>query len=290
MLVYFVLIFATLILSQAGIVIRFADTHYVTVAFYRLLFATIILAPFSIGSLKKSYSQIDKRAAMKIFLMGVFFALHFFFWIKAVQTTKVAHAAICFALNPAFISVGAFLFLKEKIDSRTIIGLVIGFIGIIVIASGDLSFHDFNKNNFLGDIYALLGGLSFAIYFLLGKSIRKHIGNRFLMTAVYGVGALLSLTIIFYAKLPLGNFSNHSTWVALLVLAVFQTILGHASIIYILKFMKASFVSTFLLVEPLLAGIVAFFLFNEHVALTAWLGYLLIIIGICFLFRDQQHD
>lgn len=286
MLGYVILIVATLILSQAGNVIRFADTHPISVAFFRLLFASVVLVPLSLPVLKKNLKLLDKKTLLRLVLMGVFFALHFFLWIKAVQVTKVAHAAICFALNPAFIAIGAVLFLKEKINRGTILGILLGFIGIATISLGDFSFNDLNNQDFLGDLLSILAALAFAIYFLIGKSMRENLDNRLVMSIVYIVGALFSLIIISFMDLPLGGFSNQ-TWGALLTLALFQTILGHASIIYVLKFFKASFVSTFLLLEPLLAGIVAFFLFGEKITFAASVGYILISLGIVLLFEDD---
>ncbi len=283
---YVILTIATLILSQAGNVIRFAETHPISVAFFRLLFASLILIPFTLPILKKNLKLLTLKNVLRLTLMGIFFALHFFFWIKAVQITKVAHAAICFALNPAFIAIGAVVFLKEKISRGTILGILLGFIGIAAIGLGDFSFEGLNNQDFLGDALSVLAALVFAIYFLLGKSLRSNIDNRVVMSFVYTVGSLFSFILISFMDLPLGNF-NQTTWLALLTLAIFQTILGHASIIYVLKFFKASFVSTFLLLEPLLAGLVAFFLFAEKISSAAWVGYLFISLGIVLLFEDD---
>jgi len=283
---HLILIFATLILSQAGNVIRFAETHPVTVAFYRLLFASLIILPFSLSSFRSGLKYLDKKTMIRLILMGLFFALHFFLWIKSIQITKVAHAAICFALNPAFIALGAVFFLKEKINRGTIIGIFLGLIGIVTISLGDLSFNDLTNQNFIGDLLSILAAISFAIYFLIGKTMRLNLDNRLVMSIVYLTGAVFSLILISLMELPLSGFTS-KTWIALFILAIFQTILGHASIIYVLKFFKASFVSTFLLIEPLFAGIVAFFLFAEKITLAASIGYLLICLGIIFLFEQD---
>ncbi len=283
---YVILTVATLILSQAGNVIRFAETHPISVAFFRLLFASLILVPFTLPVIKKNLKLLTPKTILQLTFMGIFFSLHFFFWIKAVQITKVGHAAICFALNPAFIAIGAVIFLKEKISKGTILGIILGFIGIATIGLGDFSFEGLNNQDFLGDALSVLAALVFAIYFLIGKSLRSNIDNRVVMSFVYTIGSFFSFILISFMDLPLGNFSQ-TTWLALLSLAIFQTILGHASIIYVLKFFKASFVSTFLLLEPLLAGLVAFFLFAEKISPAAWVGYILISLGIILLFEDD---
>lgn len=283
---YIILAVATLILSQAGNVIRFAETTPITVAFYRLLFASCLILPLTLPVLKKNWSLLNKKTIFRLTLMGLFFSLHFFFWIKAVQITKVGHAAICFALNPAFVAIGAVIFLKEKISKGTVLGILLGFIGIGVIGFGDFSFERLNNQDFIGDLLSVLAAFVFAIYFLLGKSMRTNIDNRVVMSFVYIVGAIFSLILMIFMDLPLRGFSN-TTWIALFSLALFQTILGHASVIYVLKFFKASFVSTFLLLEPLFAGLVAFFLFGEKITTEAWWGYILISLGIVLLFEDD---
>ena len=132
----------------------------------------------------------------------------------------------------------------------------------------------------------LLAGLLFAVYFLIGKSLRQTFDNFFIMPLVFFTGIVLSAFIILTFDFSFFDFGLQ-TMMALLSLALFPTILGHTSLIYVLKHFKVSFVSTMTLVEPVCAGIVAYYLFNEKLTIYTLSGYGLILLGLFFMINQE---
>lgn len=218
--------------------------------------------------------------------MGIFFAFHFFTWIAAVQMTKVANAAICISLAPVFISIGAALFLKEKISKNIVFAMALGLLGVFVIGYDDFSF---SHKYLLGDILAVISSLFFTAYFLIGKKIRDQEENLFIMILVYFFAAFLSFLLALVQGFSLFSL-DLNTGLALLVLAILPTILGHASMIYVLRDLKASIVSTCLLSEPVLAGIGAYILFNEKVTQYTVIGYFLIMCALLSIVVNSRRS
>lgn len=284
--ILFTLLVSLFCLSQSGNIIRFCDTNALSIAFYRLFLAFFIMLPFAWKNLLSSIKSMEKKNAWRIFFMGFIFAFHLIFWIKGVQQTKVANAAICFCINPIFISIGAFFFFREKIHKNFIIALFWGMMGILCIAYDDFSL----SMEFLwGDILALLSGLLFAFYFLLGKKLRQTTDSLTMMNMVYFVSAMTCLCFCVSQDAPLVSFSI-KTWIALLGMAVVPTILGHFLFMYVTKFFKAGATSASTLLEPVFAGIVAYLAFHEKISSLGMIGYFFIFLCMIFLFLSQPQD
>ena len=281
---YLILFCSALVLSMAGNIIRFCQTEAISIVFWRLLLAFCILLPFV--AKKIVHIKWNWKRLLSIGSMSLLFSLHFYTWIVGVQNTKVANAAICFSLVPVYISIGAWIVFKEKIKRNLLIAVVAGLAGIVLVGLDDLSLSlDYLK----GDLFAGLSGILFAIYFLVGKSLRRQMDNLVLMGIVYIGAAMITLPFLLNANAPLLAF-NGQTKLAMLVLAIFPTILGHASFIYISKMIKASTVSMAVLLEPVFAGIVAYLLFAEQMTALSALGYGVIVVGIIFLIYSDKGD
>jgi drug/metabolite transporter (DMT)-like permease len=98
------------------------------------------------------------------------------------------------------------------------------------------------------------------------------------MTLVYGIGAFMALLFLLPVGAPLVGF-NTKTLIGLVSLAIFPTILGHATLIRSLSFFKASTVSALTLIEPVFAGVVAWMAYGEALKNFTFLGYAFILIG-----------
>lgn len=272
-----IVLIAIFFLAMSGNIIRFADAHPFAIVFYRMIMAAILLLPFHWSRRKELYQKVSLKLWLQVMGMGFFFALHLFAWVSAIQHTKVANAAICLAVQPVFIALAARLFFKEKIDGRVIFGIVLGAIGIILVSYDDLNL---SKAYFIGDMLSLLSALLYVVYFFYGRSLRGKIeSNLFLMTWVYIFAGLTSIIFVYLVDASIWNYTT-ITWLALFGLAVMPTILGHALVFLVVKQLKSSTIGTLMLLEPVLAGVVAYIIFAEHMTYMSWLGYLIVVVGM----------
>ncbi len=274
---------STLAMSQAGNLIRLCETHALTIAFYRLILAFLIIIPFCLPSILRKRGLYTPKVLGVVSLMSLFFAGHFIFWITAIQMTKVANAAIFLSLSPIFISLGSHFLLKEKINPALYPAIVCGIIGTSIISIDDLHF---SWSYFWGDLSSLLCTILFSFYFIAGKKLREIQQYSLVMPLIYLFAALICLIVALLVKAPLVQLSS-STWWALTAVAIIPTVFGHGTLMYIVKFFKASTLSIVVLVEPVLAGIVAYWLFNESLTLYTYAGYVVIIMGLMPILYKQ---
>jgi len=280
---YVFLVIGLLAASQSGNIIRLGEAHAVAIAFWRLILATLLLAPLAgrdLGLLRR-LSRLD---ATLVLLAGVTLALHFFAWIAAVQWTTVANAAIFFSINPVLTGAAAFLIFRERIGVKLVISILLGLTGITLIGWQDFRLA---PEHLAGDVSALVCSALFTLYFLLGKRLRRALPTTVYVTAVYGVAAGTALICMPLLDLPLLDYDGQ-TWLCFGLMALVPTMLGHTSINNALKYIDASRISVATLSEPLLAGLVAYLAWGESISALVVLGYLLISSSVVVLVLDRQ--
>lgn len=125
------MILSCIAFASMWVMIRFAshDVHAFVIVFFRNLFGTLVLVPMMLrnkGLMRIGRLRANLRRATSGFIAttGTFYA--------------VSHAPLATALSinytaPLFATVGAVLFLGEKIQARRVAALIIGFAGMLIV-------------------------------------------------------------------------------------------------------------------------------------------------------------
>ena len=140
-----------------------------------------------------------------------------------------------------------------------------------------------------GDILALLAAIASAVYTLIGRNVRSHVSTSVYTYIVYVVCAIALLLTCFVQGYNIFECDIITVIVGLL-LAVFSTILGHSIFSWCLKFFSPSFVSASKLCEPVVAAIIAAFLFNEIPAAIQIIGSIIILGGVYYYSKLERKN
>lgn len=280
---FVLLLFISLIFqSQASVLIRFAEAPSLVICFWRLLFATGLLAPWA-------YLARNNRIALRnlnhhdwsqLGLCGFFLFLHFYLFFRAVQETSIANAMVLYSINPVFTAIGAYIFFRERITLQLVLACFLGIAGVFVLFKGSL---DSQTSGLQGDIWSILSAVFFSGYILTGKHVRRKLANTAFASAVYFQTAVYSAIVMWLLNTPFTGYSN-TTWWIFLVLAVVPTLGGHAIFTYCLNHLNVNFMSCAKLIEPVLAAGVASWLFNEAFTSLGIIGFLLTSASVLVLY------
>jgi len=270
--------------SQSGNIIRLGEAHAVAIAAWRLLIATVLLAPLA-GPRLKELARLTRTELVLLLLTGVALAAHFVAWIAAVQLTTVANAAVCFAINPVLTATAAHLVFGEKVDRRLVISIALGLLGVIALGGSDLSLA---PEHLAGDGMALLCSVLFTAYFLLGKRLRRVLSTSVQVTAVYAVAAVFCFAALLVLDLPVVGYGQRD-WLCFGLMALVPTMIGHTSFASALKYIPAGRISVLTLSEPLAAGLVAYLAWGEEIGWGAAVGYILISSSVLVLFVRMRR-
>lgn len=265
----------------ASIFVRLAAGPPLAVAFYRLAFTTLLLAPLALtGQRRTELKGAGRRDLGLAALAGVFIALHFATWIASLELTSIASSTVLVTMQPLFVITLGALVLGERIRVRAALAAAATLIGSVIVGAGDF---EVGGQAFWGDLLAFSGAFFVAVYILIGRQVRARLSLFPYVFLVFGSGALFLLLVNLLAGVTMYPLPL-ATWLWTLALAVFSTILGHTVYNWALGYVKAAVVSVANLGEPLVATTLGFLLFAEAPGLAQVLGGLLIIAGLyCFL-------
>ncbi|MDM8531031.1 DMT family transporter [Anaerolineales bacterium HSG25] len=300
---YLVLLGGVLIAATSSIFIRFAqalETPSVVITTWRLLFAMLILTPFTWQKRHQELRTLKQSDLAWGAGAGLFLALHLATWIASLEFTSVASSAALVTTNPLWVALAVWLFFGEKLSPQTIIGLLVAFTGSLLITFSDArvliidptatQIIRFEWQNILapvgkadtalfGDALALFGAISIAIYFLVGRNLRKRISNTSYVWLVYSAAALVMLTVTVVTGHSLFGYSNQA-YFWMLMLAVGPQLLGHTAFNWALAHLSTTFVTLAILGEPIGSAILAYFLLGETFAPMQLFGFTLLLGGI----------
>ena len=268
--------------SQSGNIVRLGDAPPTVMAAWRLLMATVMLAPLA-GRDLQVLRRVGVRHWALLLLTGLALALHFVTWIAAVQLTTVANAAVLFSVNPVLTAAAAWLFFRESVGAKLLVAIGIGLLGIVVMGWADLNLQ---PELWLGDLTALTSSLLFTVYLLGGKGLRGRVPTTAYVTSVYAVAAVLCFVFAVVSGASLVAYDGR-TWTAFLLLALVPTMIGHTAINHAVAYVKAGWLSMATTSEALFAGLGAYLLWQEQVTWQTALGYALIISAVIVLVFEK---
>lgn len=273
-------------ISMSAILIRFSTAPSAVTASWRLLWTVTLMSPVVFGRKenRQELLSIHRRTALLSVVSGVFLAIHFWLWFESLRFTSVASASTIVSTEVIWVSIGFFLFLKGSISPKAVAAIAVAFCGSACIALAD---SGTGGTHLKGDLFSLLAAMAVAVYMLIGRIVRAGVSNTVYTYLVYAAcaGGLLLMSVI--QGQGLLDYGWNGIFIGLL-LAVFSTILGHSVFSWCLKYFSPSFVSACKLCEPVVATILAVFLFAEIPGPVQLVGCAMILGSVLYYSRLED--
>ncbi|MFJ8515921.1 DMT family transporter [Lysinibacillus xylanilyticus] len=270
--------------SLSAIFVKLANAEAGVIAFYRMLFSVLIMAPLFFWKYTNEIKELRIRDWLFSSVAGIFLAFHFILWFESLNYTSVASSTVLVTLQPLFAFVGTYFFFKENITLKTIFAGVIAIVGSILISWGDFKL---SGTAFYGDILALVACALVTAYFLFGQDVRKRLS---LVTYTMVVYAVSTITLFIYVLIKGESFGPYPTmdWIWFILLAIVPNLLGHTLFNWSIKYVSTNVVSIAILFEPIGAAILALLIFKEYLIATQIIGGFIVIVGILLFVVDEK--
>ena len=270
-------------IGASGPIIAKSQMPVPTMIFWRNIIGGLIMLPFALvrGEWK---SQVQRSAIKWSALAGFLLALHFicFFW--AMKYTSVATGTALTATQPIF----AAIFVKltgGHIPKKSIGGMVIAFISVIVITGIDLNL---SFRSFQGDLMAVIGGALGAAYMMIGAKVQRDISTSTFTSVCYLVCGLSILPVVFLNDSNLNGFSSNE-WLLLGGLILGAQFLGHTLFNFSLKRVSPAVVSLIVFFEVPVSAILAYFWLGQQPPAGTIPGIIGLLFGCSlFVLRSNQ--
>jgi drug/metabolite transporter (DMT)-like permease len=297
----FALIVAILAVSTASILIRLAQESApsLTIAALRLLFASLALTPVAVSRYRADLIALPAKGALLAALSGLFLAIHFGSWISSLAYTTVASSVVLVSTGPIWVALLSALFLRERLSTAAVVGLILAVLGGAIIASADACSWNGrlicpNLENILGgraawgNLLALIGAWAVSGYLIIGRRLRPEMALVPYIFVVYGFAAVaLLLAEAAAGESPFGLPVVAYVWIVLLALV--PQLIGHSTYNWALGFLPATVVAATTLGEPIGSAILAYFVLHEIPGPPVLVGGGLILVGIYLASKQSMQ-
>jgi drug/metabolite transporter (DMT)-like permease len=277
-------VIGVLFASFSSIFIRFSHAPPLVIAFYRMCFASLLLLPFFLKRLVGEGERSSGSDIGRMIAGGIFLGLHFAAWITSLSLTTVSSSVVLVSTHPVLVFFLSWLFFKEKGTARQLLYILCAVVGSAVLSFGDAGR---GETALSGNLLAFVGGMAVGLYLIVGRSVRRRQSLTFYTFVVYATSALFLLGFTLALQHPLVGYAARE-WILFLLLALVCTLLGHSLYNWSLKYLNTTFISVTVLIEPVAASIMAFFLFGEIPTMISGIGALLVLSGI-YLYGRSSH-
>ena len=259
--------FGILILSPDAVLVRLADSNSWTVLFWRgLFFAAGIVVILLLTYRSKAVNELINIGKGGM-LIGLLTALGGTSFILAIHYTSIAKALVIISISPIVVAIVSLIMLKEKPALYTWLSMILVFIGIYIVMSGDTS-----GVNLLGNLFALIsvivGGFSFTL-------LRKY-KNVNMVPAMAVNGIVIALVgFLFADSLVLSSQSMLYILASGVVLAVSFSLITIAP-----QYIPAPEVAMFFPLGTVLGTLMAWIVVKEQPSGNALIGGSIVIITL----------
>ena len=265
-------------IGGSPIFVRLSELGPMATAFWRVALA---LLPFMLAARVLPQAASDARPAglrdhLLLLLPGVFLAADLAAWHLALHMTAVANATLLANLAPVFVTLGSWLIFRTRITPVFLTGLGLALVGVIVLKGGPMAL---GGGEMLGDVTAVVAAVFYAGYMLSLGHVRARFSTLRIMIWTTFSAALCMLPAALFLEpqlLPLTAFG----WAMLAGLAFISHVGGQGLVTYALAYLPTAFSSLTLLLQPVVAAILAWILLSEPVGPMQAIGGVIVLAGI----------
>ncbi len=272
--------------AWAAILVRESQAPALIIAAYRLTLASIPVGALALWQQRRVPERTSTKTLGALVLSGAFLAAHFGFWIAALQHTSVVTAVVLMAMQPLIVGIAAPLLLREQVDRRCWLALVVALAGTVAMA---IEHAGEAMGKVEGDLYAVLGGMFAAGYLMAGRYARPSTSWLRYVGTVYPVAAVFLLVSVLVAG---DSFTGYSTKTLVMIglLALGPQLIGHSSINWALGYLPVMLVAMAILVEPVGSTILATIILDEPPTLIEGAGAALVLLGVYLALRGVPAE
>lgn len=216
---------------------------------------------------------------------GLAFAGDLAFWHSSIKLTSVANSTLLANLASLFVTLAAWIFLRQRPRALFLAGLAAALVGVAMLVKTSLAF---SSTGLLGDALGVVTAMFYAGYLLAVKELRDRGETTLhLMAATSTITAIVLLPVALASGerfLPGTAFG----WWILIGLALVSHAAGQGLIAYALAHLPAAFSSVSLLFQPVMAAAFAWLLLSEPLVALQILGGIIVLCGIYLARRGSR--
>jgi len=271
----FLAVVAILGVSASGPLMASASAPALAIGFWRNALGTLAVVPFAAPRARAELGSLGRSGWRTTIFAGVMLAAHFGTWVTALKMTSVAAATAMVSMQVVFVVIIDRL--RGEATPRSVVGgMSLAIVGVVVITGVDFSL---SARALTGDLLALAGGLTAALYLIAGSQVRERVSTSSYTVSCYAICALTLAIACVVAQVEMVDFSGR-TWLAIVGVTICAQLLGHSVLNHLLAVMSPGLISLLLLLEVPGAALLAGVFLDQTPPVGVYAGLALILVGL----------
>jgi drug/metabolite transporter (DMT)-like permease len=255
----------------------------------RVLGATAL---FWLISLFGPKEKIDKKDYLRILVCAIFgMGVNMLAFFKGLELTTPINSAVLITATPIFVLILSSILIKEKITSRKVVGIIIGLTGALGLILFGNEVRQDAPNIPLGNFYILLNAFFFGTYLIIAKTLIEKYHPFTFMKWLFLLGIFICLPFGYQELMAIdwAHLPFEAVWKIIFVI-VGTTFCTYLFNIFALTQLKASTVSTFIYVQPLIGIGYAVLTGQDSLTTVKILAACLVLLGVYLASRKVRTD
>lgn len=233
---------------------------------------------------------IKKEHYQRIFWAAFFgMAVNMLAFFYGLNLTTPINASVMMVTSPIVTLILAVIFLKEKLNTNKIIGLLVGFTGTVLMIVYGKGNSATAPNPLLGNFLIFINASAFACYLIIVKKLTQLYHPFTFIKWMYTLGVIMvlpfGLTEVLempFATIPISGY------LSIAYVVVFVTFGTYLLNIFAIKVLKPTTVAVFIYFQPFLASLIAVFLGTDKIDTVKIIAATLIFSGVYLVSKSTN--
>ncbi len=278
--------------SAKAIMVKIAYQYDMT-TIHQLLFRMLFVLPvyLYIAFTKKpeKIEEVKKTDYFSIFAFGfIGYYLASYFDFLGLNYIKAGLERIILFVYPTLVVIISRIFLKEKINTKQIIAILITYVGVIIAFSGEVSLG--GENTILGGILIFLSALTYASYLVGSGWLIPRFGV--LVFTSYAMIVSTFCVVAHYLIVDRGVIFEYQTkaYIICFFMAVLSTLIPSFLVSLAIKKLGAPNFSIIASVGPISTIILAYIFLGENLSCLQIIGAIIVIVGVFVVSKARSKS
>ena len=248
--------------------------------FLRVLGATIIFWTISLFFKTKPIEKKDRLTILKCGLFGM--SINIAAFIAGLDYSTPVNSSILIIISPIFVVILSFFIFKNKINFVKILGIILGFIGAMILILTADSNNSIGRNIPLGNFLFIVNSISYAYYLIIVKPMAEKYDLITLFKWLFLIGLIFNLPLginqfldVDWSALPIKEAVLPMIFVVLCTTVMTYFLNGYA-----LSKLTSTEVAVFMYLQPIIGVLFAIFTKADTITFTIIIASMLIFSGV----------
>ncbi len=210
----------------------------------------------------------------------------------ALDFTTPVYFSLIATLTPVATMLMAAVFLKEQITGVKTFGVALAILGAALMVFVGWQ-GGAGSNDLLGIVLALLSVLTWVVYLLITRKVSQKYTAVTQMKWIFLVSTIAVLPFSWREFPQTALYGGQAQWsgiVGMAFIVVFATVLGYFMIPFAMQYLKATMVSIYTNIQPVVASLIAIAIGQDMLTWDKPVAAVLVLLGAWLVTREKEAD